>query len=567
MTEADDDWAPPPPDADAKAAPAPAPAKVSPVQPAAAAPARADTKPEAKPEESAKPKTPKLSGPRPSAPPATKQASGKIANAALQALRDRCLSLHRQGDLEETVKHYRRYLQVQPKDHAVWSNLGAALRSLSLFEASIAAQHRALELQPKAAGYWSNLGNVLKDLDRVNESVEAHDKAVKLDPRNPAWIHHRAVAKREAGMFKSSLEDFDLAIRLAPRELSYRWDRAVVLLHLEDFEEGWIGYEWRYRLDQAPPKRARVPRWLGEDFKSKRLVIHPEQGFGDTILSTRFLPEVKSRGGEVVLLAKTPLLRLFDGIKGLDKVHPIEEPAPSMHYACSLLDLPRILGITDKNMPPLPRLNIPSDARAKARTILGPAGNRFKVGVIWSGSVTFKNNRKRSSTAERFLEFGETHGIQLVSLQKGPREDEIDSSGASSVMIDAGRLVNDFAETAAVIEELDLVIMTDSSVAHLCGCLRKPIWNLLNFVPYWMYSWGTEETYWYPSMKMIRQPKANDWDSVFDRVKHDLPLAVQAKKEGRWPKFIEKGDPWPILGTVQSDELISAEELLGEARF
>jgi len=479
--------------------------------------------------------------PRPSAetrPTAAKPASGRVALEGLNALRNRSLSLHRQGDLEETVKHYRRYLTVNPQDHAIWSNLGAALRSLNKFEASIAAQHRALELQPKSAGYWSNLGNVLKDLDRVEESVAAHDKAVKLDPRNPSWIHHRAVAKREAGMFKESLEDFDLAIRLAPKEYSYRWDRAVVLLHLEDFEEGWMGYEWRYRLDQSPPKRARVPRWLGEDFKGKRLVIHPEQGFGDTILSTRFLPLVKQRGGEVMLLTKPPLVRLFQALEGVDRVVPIDDPSPKMDYACSLLDLPRVLEITNKNMPPLPRLNVPQSAREKARTILAPAKDRFKVAVIWSGSVTFKNNRKRSSTAERFLEFGEIHGVQMVSLQKGPREDEVDSSGANGVMIDAGRRVNDFAESAAVIEELDLMIMTDSSVAHLCGCLGKPIWNLLNYVPYWMYGWESEDTYWYPSMKLIRQPKANDWDSVFERVKTDLKEAVEAKKNGLWPKFI-----------------------------
>ncbi|GAB5468898.1 MAG: hypothetical protein Kilf2KO_19280 [Rhodospirillales bacterium] len=543
MSTGEDDWAPPPPDSEVAAdagqaataeAPKPLPTSLlgkpprpsthKPTPGAGAAPG--STTGQAK------------TGPEARHGQATRQASGSQAREALAILRERCLGLHRQGDLEETVNHYRRYLKVSPRDHAIWSNLGAALRSLGKFEAAIAAQHRALELNDKAAGYWSNLGNVLKDVDRVEESVAAHDKAVELDPRNPAWIHHRAVAKREAGMFKESLADFDVAIRLAPKEYSYRWDRAVVLLHLEDFEEGWMGYEWRYRLDQSPPKRAKVPRWLGEDFKGKRLVIHPEQGFGDTILSTRFLPMVKARGGEVMLLAKTPLLRLFDGIDGLDKVLPIEEPAPSMHYACSLLDLPRILEITDKNMPPLPKLNIPAQARAKAKAILGPAGDRFKVGVIWSGSVTFKNNRKRSSTAERFLEFGEIHGIQLVSLQKGPREDELDSSGASGVMLDAGRLVNDFSETAAVIEELDLVIMTDSSVAHLCGCLRKPIWNLLNYVPYWMYGWESEDTYWYPSMKLIRQPKANDWDSVFERVKRDLAVAVQSKKDGTWPRFI-----------------------------
>lgn len=536
---AGEDWAPPPPEetagVEAPLAPGSAgPGSAGPGSAAEGAPAQEESKPAAPTSLLGRPPRPSTGTPK----PGLRAAGGKAAQEGAQILRNRALGLHRQGDLEETVRHYRRYLAINPKDHAVWSNLGAALRSLGKFEASIAAQHRALELQPKAAGYWSNLGNVLKDVDRVKESVAAHDKAVQLDPRNPAWIHHRAVAKREAGMFQESLADFDVAIRLAPKEYSYRWDRAVVLLHLEDFEEGWTGYEWRYRLDQAPPKRAKVPRWLGEEFRGKRLIVHPEQGFGDTILSTRFLPLVKARGGEVCLLAKAPLMRLFQTLEGVDRVLPLEEATPKMDYACSLLDLPRILEISNTHMPPLPRLNVPDDARAKARQILAPAGDRFKVGVIWSGSVTFKNNRKRSSSAERFLEFGEVHGIQLVSLQKGPREDEIDSSGANGVMIDAGRLVNDFSETAAIIEELDLVVMTDSSVAHLCGCLGKPIWNLLNYVPYWMYGWESEQTYWYPSMTLIRQPEANDWDSVFERVKRDLKGAVQAKKAGTWPKFI-----------------------------
>ncbi len=523
MSEQDDDWAPPPPEQEAPAA------ETKAAEPKAAAepPAKAPAKPPAPPE---KPEKPEKS--------AKQIAQDKLTREAIVSLRARCLTLHRQGDLEETVQSYRRYLLVVPKDHAIWSNLGAALRSMGHFEASIAAQYRALELQPRSAGYWSNLGNVYKDLDRFDESIKAHDKSVKLEPGHASWIHHRAVAKREGGYFKEALVDINQAIRLAPQEDSYRWDRAVVLLHLQDYEEGWVGYEWRYKLEHAPAKRSRVPRWLGEEFKGQRLVVHPEQGFGDTILSTRFLPLVKERGGEVILLSKPPLMRLFGKLEGVDRVIPLEGSSPKMHYACSLLDLPRILKISQYNMPPLPRLNIPDQARAKARRILAPGGNRFKVGVIWTGSVTFKNNRKRSTTAERFMELGSVPGIQLVSLQKGPREDELDSSYASSVMLDAGRQVDDFAETAAVIEELDLVIMTDSSVAHLCGCLRKPIWNLLNYVPYWMYGWETEDTYWYPSMKLIRQSTPDDWDSVFERVLRDLPEAVRAKREGRWPKFL-----------------------------
>ncbi len=533
MSERDDDWAPPPPEEEA-----PAPESKA-AESKAAEEKAAETKTATEP---APPPTPH---PQAVAPPAAQEKSAKeiakdkLTREAVVNLRARCLTLHRQGDLEETVQSYRRYLLVVPKDHAIWSNLGAALRSMGQFEASIAAQYRALELQPRSAGYWSNLGNVYKDLDRFDDSIKAHDRAVKLEPGHASWIHHRAVAKREGGLFKEALVDINQAIRLAPREDSYRWDRAVVLLHLQDYEEGWVGYEWRYKLEHAPAKRSRVPRWLGEEFKGQRLVIHPEQGFGDTILSTRFLPLVKERGGEVILLTKPPLMRLFGKLEGVDRVLPLEGTSPKMQYACSLLDLPRILKISQYNMPPLPRLNIPEQARAKARRILAPGGNRFKVGVIWTGSVTFKNNRKRSTTAHRFMELGSIPGIQLVSLQKGPREDEIDSTYASTVMLDAGRQVDDFAETAAVIEELDLVVMTDSSVAHLCGCLRKPIWNLLNHVPYWMYGWETEDTYWYPSMKLIRQPSPDDWDSVFQRVLRDLPGAVRAKQEGRWPKFIE----------------------------
>ncbi len=527
------DWLPPPPDPPASAAPPAAPPSAT---PRPATPRPAGPRP---PPPSAAPvpllQEPLILDPLPAGPPvaappaaAPPPSSGSRREAALAA--------QTAGRLEEAVGLYRQHLERQPADDIAWSSLGVALRRLGRFPASAVAQRRAAELKPSEGTYWSNYGNALKDCDRLDEAVAAHRHAVGLNDRQASWWHNLGVALREAALFQESLEAFERAIRLAPQQDSYRWDRAVMLLHLGRWEEGWIAYEWRYRLGELPERSKEVPRWLGEPFAGKRLLLHPEQGFGDTLFAARYLPQVKARGGEVVLLAKPALLRLLQGVPGADQVLPLEGgTAPSFDYTASLMDLMRVFLPRPETAPPPVRLTIPPAAQDKARRWLAPLEGRFKVGVVWSGSVTFKNNRRRATAVERFLPLGEIPGVSLVSLQKGPRERDLEESGAAGVMLDLGRRVEDFAETAAVIAALDLVVMTDSSVAHLCGSLGTPVWNLLNFVPYWLYGEAAERTPWYPSMRLYRQPALGDWDSVFARVQADLEEAVLAKAEGRWP--------------------------------
>lgn len=476
-----------------------------------------------------RPTAPAPAAPAPAAPSRPESPSvGEARSAAMAA--------QQEGRLEEAVALYGRHLERYPKDHAAWSNLGVALRQLDRFAAATAAQARACELKPATGSYWSNYGNALKDSDRLEDAVAAHRRAVGLDDRQASWWHNLGVTLREAGLYEESLEAFERAIRIAPQVDSFRWDRAVVLLHLGRWEEGWIAYDWRYRLGELPERPKGVPRWLGEPFAGKRLLLHPEQGFGDTFFAARYLPQVKARGGEVVVLAKPPLLRLLQGLPGADLILSTESPrVPRFDFVASLMDLMRVFLPHPGTAAPPQNLTIPEEARAKARTWLAPLGERFKVGVVWSGSVTFKNNRRRATTVERFLPLAEIPGVSLVSLQKGPREGDLEESGAGASMLDLGRRVEDFAETAAVIEALDLVVMTDSSVAHLCGTLGKPVWNLLNRVPYWLYGNEEQTTAWYPSMRLYRQPAHGDWDSVFARVEADLRDAVAAKREGRWP--------------------------------
>lgn len=457
---------------------------------------------------------------------------------ALLELRNKAMALQAKGQLDAALACYRSYLAQVPGDAGTWSNLGVALRSMKAFDASIIAQRRAIELSPDEGAYWSNLGNALKDADRLEEACEAQRRSVKLEPGSASRRHNLSVSLREAGHFDEALVELERAIRLEPNEAKYRWDRGYVMLHQQRFPEAWIAYEWRYRLPELGGVRREIPRWLGEPFVGKRLLVTPEQGFGDTIFAARFLPLVKARGGEVLLVTKGPLQRPFTGMPGVDVVVPHEGVPPRVDYICSLMDLPRIFAATPETSPVPAQLQLDAAARAKASELLRPAGKRFTVGVVWSGSVTFKNNRKRATSAERFLSLAEVPGVQLVSLQKGPCEEELDHNGLAVHFIDVGRQVKDFAESAAVIDALDLVVMTDSSVAHVAGSLGKPIWNLLNYVPYWLYNTTGETTAWYPSMRFIRQPRPGDWDSVFAAAKRGLAKAVQAKAAGQWPSHV-----------------------------
>ena len=457
----------------------------------------------------------------------------------LDQLRATATRLHKDNRLAEATAAYEAYLLRRPQDSRVWSNLGVALRKMKRFEASEACYRRALEIKPDAPDYLGNLGNVLKDLDRLDEALAAHKKAIADKPDNVDLRFNYGLALREAGYFQEALKEFDVCVREVPDSAKYHWDRALALLHVGRMEEGWEAYRWRWNIGELPPPPYETPEWRGEDPAGKKILLFPEQGFGDTLLAIRFIPLLKARGATVILECKPPLRRLFSRLEGVDRLIEPKSLMTGFDYHCSLMSLPGLLGGDPKNLPPLPRLHIPQEARDKMRPLLKLGGDRFKVGIVWSGSVTFKNNRKRSVPAERFLELARVPGVQLYSLQKGPREEELKELGAGPLVVDLGRKVDDFAETAAAIDELDLVVMTDSSVAHLTGSLHKPLWNLLCYVSYWVYGETGDTTPWYPSMRLIRQPKAGDWDSVFETVCRNLAKAVEAKKAGRWPKYVK----------------------------
>ena len=452
-----------------------------------------------------------------------------------EALFQEALRLQRAGQNDQAARLYNRYLDRRPDRSAAWGNLAIALRKTDKLAAAAAASRRAVELDPDSSGLRSTLGNILKDLGRLEESLEAHDLAVAATPADARLIHNRGIARKEAGDLEMALVDFEAACRIEPELVGAQWDRALVLLQLGRFAEAWEPYESRWGLGELPRRDFDCPRWRGEAFAGKTLFIYPEQGFGDAILMARFLPAVKQRGGTVVLECKAPLRRLFTGLEGVDRLVAPGEAVTGIDYHCPIMSLPGTLELKNTAIPPPARLHVPGEAIEKFRPLLAAPDPCLKVGIVWSGSLTFKGNRQRAVTLDRFLRLAEIPGVRFFSLQKGELERQLYDAGIQSLIPDIGGKVEDFAETAAVVTLLDLVIMTDSALAHLTGSLGKPLWNLLNAVPYWIYGIHGDRVPWYPSMRLFRQASRGDWDGVFAAVRAALMEAVAAKAEGRWP--------------------------------
>jgi tetratricopeptide (TPR) repeat protein len=443
---------------------------------------------------------------------------------------------HREGKLDEAIAIYRRILEGTDSDlPRAWMNLGVALRAQRKVDAAIVCYKRALELEPGNPNCLGNLGNALMDAGRVDEALAAHAAAVSARPTDVGIVCNYGLGLRRAGRTEAGLAMLERACRLDPQNAISQWNRALALLRLGRFEEGWPAFEWRWGVGKLQQQYTDAPRWWGERFEGKTLLIYPEQGFGDAILTTRFIPQAKKRGGEIVLICKPPLQRLFSQLPGVDRLVLVGRKVPSYDLQCPMMSLPAALGLDLRSLPPPPKLHVPPAAREKAAQLVQTDGDKLLVGVVWSGSVTFEANRFRSTSIERFLKLAAEDGVRVYSLQKGPREQDLDEAGARTVITDLGSKVDDFAETAAILERLDLVIMTDSAVAHLCGSLGRPVWNLLHSDPYWTYGGEGNTTPWYPTMRLFRQSSLGDWKSVFARVEKELQAAVTAKRAGRWP--------------------------------
>ncbi|MFN7204674.1 MAG: tetratricopeptide repeat protein [Burkholderiales bacterium] len=432
------------------------------------------------------------------------------------------------GNFERAVEIAEIAVNLAPNEANTWNALGVALRASGRPQSALLMYRRAFDVagqQPTTFG--GNFANALTDLGRFEEAIAWHENVVGNIPSSHGWNNFGRTL-RKAARYERALEAYEESIRLNSENYDSQFGRAMALLALGDYARGWPAFEFRMRLPEFrakyyPPDD--TPYWDGRPLPAdSALFIWPEQGFGDSILSTRFLPLIRKHVGRILLGVKPELKRLFQGLSCIDELVQLGEAIPAHTAHAPIMSLARHVMTSLGDLPPPIPFHVPAEATEKVAPLLARAEGRTKVGIVWSGSHTFSENSTRAVKLERFLPLAEIPGVQLFSLQKGPKAQELADARVGAAIIDLAPYLSDFADTAAAVQALDLIIMTDSSVAHLAGSLSKPVWNLLSHATYWLYLQERSDSPWYPSMRLFRQPSPGDWDSVFCSVKSELAI-------------------------------------------
>ena len=404
---------------------------------------------------------------------------------------------------------------------------------LGRFEEALAEARAVVDLQGRDAGALVNLSAALEKLDRLDEALAYVDQALALDPGRRDAMLNRFAILHGMGRHREAVAAGREALALWPDDADLRLNLALVLLLLGDFEAGWAEHEWRMRCASFSAFRvpARFALWRGENLSGKTIFLYGEQGFGDSLQFLRYVPEVAARAREVVVQVPQGLEPLLTDLPPNCRLLPQGAAMPAVDFHCPLMSLPYVLQTRQDSIPAkVPYVRAEAAAVRSWRARLGQ--DTLNVGIAWSGKPTYVNDRNRSMALATFRQLA-TPGCRFYTLQPQLRDTDRPVLAAWEQARDMGREMRDFADTAALVEALDLVVTTDTSVAHLAGALGKPVWVLLAAVPDWRWLLEGTTNAWYPTARLYRQPAAKDWDTVLARVRADLAALVAQREESR----------------------------------
>ena len=472
------------------------------------------------------------------------------------------------SDLErprEALESHERAIALKPDFAEAWCGRGIALRQLKRRDEALASHDRAIALQPAYAEAFNHRGNVLIDLKRLGEGLASYDQAVALKPDYADAHNNRGNALSELLRLEEALTGFEQAIALQPDKVEYHNNRAVTLddlrrlpealesydhaltlesdrgdiqhnqamcrLALGDYAAGWAQYEWRWRTQQMAGRRElAAPLWLGhERLEGRTILLHAEQGLGDTLQFCRYAADVSALGATVILEVQPGLERLMGRLEGVDRVVVRGQPLPSHDFQTPLMSLPLALGVAP-DWRSNAYLTADPDKAAAWAVRLAPEG--LRVGLCWAGGirpdrpVANRVDARRSLSLEALRPLTEAPGVSFYSLQKGPPSTQLAQAEARDwggpAIADLTAELKDFADTAALVAGLDLVITCDTAVAHLAGALSKPVWILNRFDACWRWLVGRDDSPWYPSARLFTQTQPGGWGEVVERVTGEL---------------------------------------------
>jgi Flp pilus assembly protein TadD len=434
-------------------------------------------------------------------------------------LANRAEALVHLGQREAALADYDRLLALDPGNAAAAHGRAGVLHGLGRLDEALAAVDGALEQAPALAKAWSNRGAFLIQMARDEEGVASLERSVALDPADADAWYNLANGHGRLRRMDEAFAAFDRATALRPDFASAHWNKALALLAAGRGAEGWPLYEWRWRNPGFETAHAvsSAPVWQGEDLAGKTLLLHFEQGFGDTLLMLRYLPLLRERGARVVLGVQPALAALAAPLA--DRLLADGEAIPPHDFKAFMLSLPLAFG---GQVPTgTPYLAPPPDAEARWADRLGPR-TRPRIGLVWAGNPGQVNDRNRSLPLDRIAPWLDADA-DFISLQKDYRPADLERLGAEPRILDVSTGLTDFGETAGLIANLDLVIAADTAVVHLACALGKPVWVL---APYALdFRWGLEggSSPWHPTARVFRQPRSGDWSGVLAEVRAALP--------------------------------------------
>ncbi|WP_181357441.1 tetratricopeptide repeat protein [Stenomitos frigidus] len=440
------------------------------------------------------------------------------------------VALWKQGKqlIEEAIASYSQIITFQPENVQAYHNLGVILVEQGKLDEALSYYLQAVSVQPNDAAALNTIGTILQQQGKATTAIAYHRRALALRPNYPEALNSLGTALQHYGNFKEAMTCFEQALALDPQDANAHYNRSLILLTEGNYHHGFPEYEWRLRTREFPPCPFRQPLWDGSDLTGRTLLLHAEQGLGDTIQFIRYAAIVAQRGGRIVLTCHQPLMRLLSTVPELTQQVPLGYPVPNFDVYAPLMSLPGILGTTLETVPAqIPYLTPPAESNVQLAILTGLEQSHqppLKVGIVWSGGHLYKKNQSRSCPLIHFQPLLQLPDVAYYSLQKGIAQANLAELGWDVQVQDLSPQLGDLADTAAAIAQLDLVITVDTSIAHLAGALGKPVWVLLNFLPDWRWMLHREDTPWYPTMRLFRQTEPDDWQGVLDLVSQALKL-------------------------------------------
>jgi len=424
--------------------------------------------------------------------------------------------LHRTGRDREAVNWLERAANRQSGEARIWSGLGVVWQKLGDSAKAAGFFARAIELEPERANHFYSLGNAVYALNELERATAAFQRAVALNPADAESWNNLGKCLKELNRVNESIAAYDRALALKPDYLLALQGRSISLLTAGRLAEGYRDYELRWLTLQR--REVAAPRWDGRPIPGQILFLHAEQGFGDGIQSARYPKLARARCGRVILECRPELKTLFVHSQVADEVIAFGEAIPPCDYYTSVISLPGLLGFALDSIPgETPYLCAPSEPQP-----LPGAGGNLRVGLVWAGSPTHRDDANRSIPLALFEPVLAVPGVSFYSLQVPIPPGEVGRVASLSQLTQLGEF-EDYLATAAAITQMHLVISVDTSVAHLAGALGIPVWTLVQFAPDWRWfeQFG-ERTPWYPSMRLFRQPRRSDWPAVIAQVAAEL---------------------------------------------